>query len=165
MIFVRSLLWILSYPCHISLTWVKSNPTWISNHMSSRVRDEITDPYTNLTGTTVDVCEWISNFIPHFIMYVIIYDITYPTTRWNGIMLLWYLLYNIITHWCRMTHICVSKLTITVSDMAFLIWENMTSRYRKRLHLVNNSILVFASEKDTCSCHFDKKKLWRGRPL
>ena len=28
--------------------------------------DEITHPLPNLNGYTVEVCEWISNFIPHF---------------------------------------------------------------------------------------------------
>ena len=50
---------------------------WISDHTSSIVRDKITYPFPNFNGCTVEVCEWISNFIPHFIMDVI----TYP--RWD----------------------------------------------------------------------------------
>ena len=39
--------------------------------------DEITYPFLNFSGATVEVKEWISNFIPHFIGHVI----TYP--RWD----------------------------------------------------------------------------------
>ena len=34
-------------------------------NMASRVWDEITYPFPNFNGVTVEVCEWISNFIPH----------------------------------------------------------------------------------------------------
>ena len=40
--------------------------TWISNHMPSKVWDEITYPFSNFDGCIVEVWEWISNFIPHF---------------------------------------------------------------------------------------------------
>ena len=43
-------------------------PAWISNHMSSKVWDEITYPYPNFNGSTIEVLEWISNFMKHFIM-------------------------------------------------------------------------------------------------
>ena len=55
-------------------------PAWISNHMCSKVWDEITDPFPNFTGGTIKVWEWISNFIPHFVMDVITYpcwDLSY----------------------------------------------------------------------------------------
>ena len=42
--------------------------TWISNHMPSKVWGEITYPFPNLNGFTVEVWECRSNFIPHFIM-------------------------------------------------------------------------------------------------
>ena len=42
----------------------------ISNHMPSNVCGEITYSSPNLNGVTVEVWEWISNFIPHFIMDV-----------------------------------------------------------------------------------------------
>ena len=32
--------------------------------------DEITYPFPNLNGTTVEVLEWVSNFVPHFIGHV-----------------------------------------------------------------------------------------------
>ena len=35
--------------------------------------DEITYPFPNFNGCTVEVWEWIGNFIPHFIMGVITY--------------------------------------------------------------------------------------------
>ena len=50
-------------------------PAWISDHMPSKVWDEITYPFPNFNGTTVEVWVWISNFILHFMMGVI----TYPS--------------------------------------------------------------------------------------
>ena len=41
--------------------------------MPNKVWYEITYPFPNFNGYTVEVWEWISNFIPHFIMDVIIY--------------------------------------------------------------------------------------------
>ena len=41
--------------------------------MTRKVWDEITYPFLNFNGSTVEVKEWMSNFIPHFIMDVIIY--------------------------------------------------------------------------------------------
>ena len=49
------------------------SPARISNHISSKVWDEIINPFPNLNGCTVEVWEWISNLIPHFIMDVITY--------------------------------------------------------------------------------------------
>ena len=58
---------------------VTLNPAWISNYIHYTVWDEITYPILNFNGATVDVKEWISNFIPHFIAY--------------GITLTWFKLY------------------------------------------------------------------------
>ena len=41
--------------------------------MPGNVWDEITYPFLNFNGGTVEVYEWISNFIPHIIMDVITY--------------------------------------------------------------------------------------------
>ena len=46
-------------------------PALISNYIPGEVWDEITYPFLNFNGRTVEVKEWISNFIPHFIMDVI----------------------------------------------------------------------------------------------
>ena len=60
------------------LTWFNFNPSMDKyNHMPCNVWDEITYPFLNFNGCTVEVQEWISNFIPHFIMDVT----TYP--RWD----------------------------------------------------------------------------------
>ena len=48
-----------------------SSPAWISNHMPYEVWDEIYHAFSNFNGCTMDVCEWISNFIPDFAMEVI----------------------------------------------------------------------------------------------
>ena len=50
-----------------------SFPAWISNPMPSKMWDEITYPFPNFNGATVEVCGWLSNVIPHFIADVIIY--------------------------------------------------------------------------------------------
>ena len=44
---------------------------WKSNHMPSKVWDEITYPFLNFNGCTIEVWEWISNFILHIIIDVI----------------------------------------------------------------------------------------------
>ena len=48
-------------------------PIWVSNHMHSKVWDEITYPFPNLNSCTIEVWERISNFTPHNIMDVITY--------------------------------------------------------------------------------------------
>ena len=40
--------------------------TWMSNYMSAKMWDEITYPFPNLNGATVEIWVQISNFIPHF---------------------------------------------------------------------------------------------------
>ena len=44
---------------------------WISNTIRLQVWYEITYAFPNLNGCTVEVWEWIINFIPHFIPHVI----------------------------------------------------------------------------------------------
>ena len=46
-------------------------PALIIHYMPCKVLDEITYPFPNFNGCTVEVWELISNFIPHFIMDVI----------------------------------------------------------------------------------------------
>ena len=51
-----------------------SNPAWLSNHMSNKEWDKIIYPFRNFNGRTVEVWEWISDFIyTHLIMGVITY--------------------------------------------------------------------------------------------
>ena len=48
--------------------------------MPSKMWDGVIYPFLNFNGCTVEVYEWISNFIPHFIMDVITYawcDLSY----------------------------------------------------------------------------------------
>ena len=45
--------------------------TCISNHMPSELWYELLYPFPNFNAATVEVWEWISNFIPHFITDVI----------------------------------------------------------------------------------------------
>ena len=48
------------------------------NHVSRKLWDEITYPFSNFNGCTVEVWEWISNFIPYFISVVITYPCWEP---------------------------------------------------------------------------------------
>ena len=50
---------------HHGLTLI---PTWISNHMPRKVWAEISYPFPNFNGCTVEFWELITNFIPLFIM-------------------------------------------------------------------------------------------------
>ena len=46
---------------------------WISNDIHYKVWDEVTYPFPNSNGFTVEVWEWISHFIAHSILNVITY--------------------------------------------------------------------------------------------
>ena len=41
-------------------------PAWISNHLPGKVWYEITYPFQNFNGCTVEVSEWISNSFKHW---------------------------------------------------------------------------------------------------
>ena len=58
-------------------------PAWISNHISSKVCGEIICSVSNFDGCTIEVWEWINNFILHFKMDVIIF----PCRDWSQSML------------------------------------------------------------------------------
>ena len=47
--------------------------TWISNYTHNIVWDDIAYQFSNFNGATVDVWEWISNFIPYISGYMINY--------------------------------------------------------------------------------------------
>ena len=47
--------------------------------------DEITYPFPNFKGGTVEVWEWISNFIPHFTMHVITYQYSILGLKLNNV--------------------------------------------------------------------------------
>ena len=51
--------------------------------MPGKVWDEITYPFLNFNGCTVEVLEWISDFISHLTEHVI----TYPCWDWSSTML------------------------------------------------------------------------------
>ena len=70
-IFVTKEPCLLGGPFTNSLTLITA---WINNSMLSKVWDEITHPFPNFSGCTVQVWEWVSCFIPHFI----IESISYP---------------------------------------------------------------------------------------
>ena len=63
--------WWLNNQQHGMRLMTTNIPTWIRNHILSKVWDEITYPFPNINGATVEVLEWIGNFIPHFTMDII----------------------------------------------------------------------------------------------
>ena len=76
---IHSLNCVRNFSGPFSLHGLTLIPAWISNHMPSKVWDEISYPFPNFNSCTVEVWEWISNFIPHFTMDVI----TYPWHLFN----------------------------------------------------------------------------------
>ena len=60
-----------SFRCHQQLMLTEICLTCINNYMPSKVWDQITYPFPNINGCTVEVWEWINNFIPRIIMKVI----------------------------------------------------------------------------------------------
>ena len=52
------------------LTW------WVSNHMPSKVGNEIICPFLSSNGATIEGWEWMSNFIPHF--KIDVYQLSMP---------------------------------------------------------------------------------------
>ena len=48
-------------------------PAWICNHIHYKMSSEITYPFPNFNGCTIEVWEWTSDFIPHFPGHVITY--------------------------------------------------------------------------------------------
>ena len=58
-------------------------PAWISNHMPSKVWEEIIYPFPNFNGCIVEVWEEISNFVTHFSGHMI----TYPCWGFSYTML------------------------------------------------------------------------------
>ena len=45
------------------IMWLKSTPAWKSDDIHYKVLGEICYPFPNVNGATVEVKEWISNFI------------------------------------------------------------------------------------------------------
>ena len=60
-----------SAPATLLITWINLIPTWIRNHMSNKLWDEITYPFPNFSGCTVEVWKRMINFILHFVMDII----------------------------------------------------------------------------------------------
>ena len=68
------------------LTWI---PVWISNYIHCIVLDETTSPFPNFNGCTVEVWEWISNFIHYWLwMWLFIHagiDVKPMLVKGNGL--------------------------------------------------------------------------------
>ena len=57
------------------LIWITYNPSMVKLAHASNVWDESTSPFPNFNGITVEVLEWISNFLLRFIGRVITYTL------------------------------------------------------------------------------------------
>ena len=55
------------------MVWGPLIPAWRSNNIHHELWDEITYPFSNFNGATVEVWEWLSNFIVYSTEVVIIY--------------------------------------------------------------------------------------------
>ena len=62
--------WATGAPLH---TWISLIWTWISNYIYYKMWDEITYSFSHFNDATVDVREWISDFIQHFTGHVVAY--------------------------------------------------------------------------------------------
>ena len=65
--------------------WFNFIPACISNYTHYELWDEITYPFPNINGATIEVWEWINNFIPYFIMGVITYPCCLFHTKYKSI--------------------------------------------------------------------------------
>ena len=61
----------------------------MSNYIHYNVWDEITYPFPNFNGGTVEVWEWLSNFIPHFPGHMITYPCRDLSSTGSGCGLDW----------------------------------------------------------------------------
>ena len=50
---------------------LKSTLAWINKYIHYKMWNEISYPVSNLNGCTVEVWEWISDFIPHLTVHLI----------------------------------------------------------------------------------------------
>ena len=62
------------HPGPFLLTWINFNPRMEVVYTHYKMWDEIIHPFLNVKHATVEVWEWIRNFIPHFTGH----GITYP---------------------------------------------------------------------------------------
>ena len=89
-----------------------------------------------MTSSRVELTAWMSNYIPQNIIHVITnpysdLDASLANGSWNIMEFPALNVLNTLTHWGRVTHICVSKLTIIGSDNGLsperrqaIIWTN-----------------------------------------
>ena len=55
------------------LAWLTLTPAWTSNYINYKVWGEITYLFPNFNASSVEIYDWISDFIPPFIGHVITY--------------------------------------------------------------------------------------------
>ena len=99
---------------------------WISNYIHYKVWDEITYPFPNFNGATIEVWEWIHNFMLHFTEYVI----TYPCWDQSWTMLVKWAPGNILErgnfihkYWLRPL-ICIIVNTNIINHYNSIMWDS-----------------------------------------
>ena len=95
----------------LSLTWTNFIPEWISNHVSSKVWDEISNPFPHWNGATVNVWQWINNFSSYFITDLLLIH--------AGTMWVFAFAFIVI---CRLIHIALHYITGT--EAILRLWSN-----------------------------------------
>ena len=71
--FLVSFVWFAYHIQGLLLTGITFNiiPACISNYIPYNVRGRITFPFLNFNGLSIEMCEWMNNFIPHFTRFVV----------------------------------------------------------------------------------------------
>ena len=65
--------WLFIYMGQFYYHGLISIPAWIYNYTHYNIWDYIACPFPNFNSETVEVWEWVSNFIPHFTRRVVTY--------------------------------------------------------------------------------------------
>ena len=139
--------------------------TWISNHMPSKVWYEMTYPFPNFNGWSVEVWEWVSHFIPRFTMYVIIYP------WWD---LSWSILekgpgrsqisFRIILQAPEQYHCCTDACEATVKNVSLLENGKMTHTPQPKVNFREWKYLIWFYDRPTNIVRFnhigDRSTFW-----
>ena len=112
-------------------------PAWISNHIYDKIWLKLLI-HSQTSTVTVEVWEWISDFIPHFTV----------------VDMRLFIHAGASTHWGRVTHICVGKLTIKGSD-------NGLSPERRQAIIWTNTGILLIGPLGTTFKHFHWRELLR----
>ena len=100
---------------------------WIGDYIHYNIWDVITYPFPNFNGATVEVWDWIRNFIPHFtaIIHLSDWEAIYQKPQFN-----W---------WCK-------SLIIDIEPVASARWHILMSPLLKMIYLISLDNIYSAKE-------------------